>query len=105
MRGKRIGFINIFLFCLLIIFMGLPPLTNAQALFPKEGKNEMVVCTNAIAAKVGLDILKKGGKAVDAAVAVGFALAVVCPSCGNIGGGGFLLPVLLERGQDRLRTG
>lgn len=53
-------------------------------------KNGVVVTTQHKASKVGLQILKQGGNAVDAAVAVGYALAVTDPCCGNIGGGGFM---------------
>jgi len=54
-------------------------------------KQGMVVSEQHLASQVGINILRSGGNAIDAAVAVGYALAVVHPCCGNIGGGGFML--------------
>ncbi|MFL5331433.1 MAG: gamma-glutamyltransferase [Gemmataceae bacterium] len=66
-------------------------LSGLSAAEPTTAKHGMVVCVSAPAADVGLDILKRGGNAVDAAVAVAFAEAVTYPIAGNIGGGGFML--------------
>jgi gamma-glutamyltranspeptidase / glutathione hydrolase len=57
---------------------------------PVAAENGMVVTAQHLATKVGVDVLKQGGNAVDAAVAVGYALAVVYPAAGNLGGGGFM---------------
>lgn len=64
-----------------------------------EAKNGMVVSSQHLASQVGVDILKMGGNAIDAAVAVGYAQAVVNPCCGNIGGGGFMT-IHLANGED-----
>ena len=66
---------------------------------PVLAKNGMVSAQDRIAAKVGRDILARGGNAVDAAVATGFALAVTHPQAGNLGGGGFMLVHLAETGE------
>ncbi|MCJ8206933.1 gamma-glutamyltransferase [Pseudomonas sp. RGM2987] len=65
---------------------------NAQAASqaPVAAENGMVVTAQHLATHVGVDVLKNGGNAVDAAVAVGYALAVVYPAAGNLGGGGFM---------------
>lgn len=64
-----------------------------------EARNGMVVSSQHLASKIGVEILKQGGNAVDAAVAVGYAQAVVNPCCGNIGGGGFMT-IHLADGRD-----
>lgn len=66
---------------------------------PLWAKNGMVASQEALASDIGLQILKQGGNAVDAAVAVGFALAVTLPRAGNIGGGGFMMIYDAKQGK------
>src|SRR5580692_1960468 len=82
--------------CFLLTLFPLTNLTaSAQPAADRvESKLGMVVCVSPPAAEVGVEILKKGGNAVDAAVAVGFAMAVTWPEAGNIGGGGFMMIAL-----------
>ncbi|MBB1362015.1 gamma-glutamyltransferase [Shewanella sp. SR44-4] len=71
-------------------------MATAQPIYAKHG---MVSSQEAIASQIGVDILKQGGNAVDAAVAVAYALAVTLPRAGNIGGGGFMLVHLAEQNK------
>ncbi len=63
---------------------------RAASVAPVAAENGMVVTAQHLATAVGVDVLRKGGNAVDAAVAVGYALSVVYPAAGNLGGGGFM---------------
>jgi len=64
---------------------------DAASSHPVRGKGGIVASSSAIASEVGVEILKKGGNAVDAAIATAFAMSVTWPTGGNIGGGGFLI--------------
>ena len=74
-----------------------PEIPPAQSIHARNG---VVVTQESRAARIGVEILDRGGNAVDAAVAVGFALAVTYPRAGNIGGGGFMVIHLAKTGQD-----
>ncbi|SEN00756.1 gamma-glutamyltransferase [Bradyrhizobium sp. OK095] len=76
----------------------LPPALDTVHAVPAE--HGMVVAQEKISAQVGADILRRGGNAVDAAVATGFAMAVTYPRAGNIGGGGFMVIHSAERHED-----
>ena len=66
---------------------------------PVVGNSGMVVSQNYLSSDIGIEILNKGGNAVDAAVAVGFSLAITLPRAGNLGGGGFMLVYIKEKEQ------
>src|SRR5246127_604959 len=80
-----------FLIFQLVVFCAAAQPGQAEGLRPVHARKAMVVSVHAEASRVGADIMRQGGNAVDAAVATGFALAVVHPAAGNIGGGGFML--------------
>jgi len=79
----------------IILTYSLFAVINAQDK-PHFAKNGMVVSASQLASQIGVDIMKSGGNAIDAAVATGFALAVTYPQAGNIGGGGFLVAHLAD---------
>ena len=70
-----------------------------ETLRPVAAKHGMVVAQEKVAAQIGRDVLSRGGNAIDAAVATGFAMAVTYPRAGNIGGGGFMM-IHLASGED-----
>lgn len=86
-RGLITGRYSLFLFSLVLFQYGFAQTSSG---------NGMVVTDHHIASRIGLDILKKGGNAIDASIASAFALAVVHPQAGNIGGGGFLVLMTSE---------
>ena len=101
-RKKRIiiGFLLSFLFIIGTAYAQYPSIDNQKDIFhPATSKNGMVSSQERYATEAGLAVLKEGGNAVDAAVTIGFTLAVTLPEAGNIGGGGFMLLHLAKDNQ------
>jgi len=84
---------------IIFFFFFLIPLNAKESTKPVKSQNGMVVSAEKLATLAGLEVLKDGGNAVDAAVTVGFTLAVTFPRAGNIGGGGFMLVHLNEESK------
>ena len=102
-RVARILSLSLALLFSALAYAQVAPVSRAPAIAPAQAihaRNGMVVAQESRAARIGVEMLDRGGNAVDAAVAVGFALAVTYPRAGNIGGGGFMLIHLAKDNRD-----
>jgi len=101
MVWRKIFMLNIVVLCacVSIVYPQQANITARDIVYPIYARNGMVVTSEPTATEIGASILQQGGNAVDAAVAVGFALAVTLPRAGNIGGGGFMMIYSADDGR------
>src|SRR5271168_3248641 len=90
---------SLILLALAVLWLVPTPVLFAGPMHPARHKHAIVVSEHELASEAGVEIMKAGGNAIDAAVATGFALAVVHPQAGNIGGGGFMLVRFADKGD------
>src|SRR4028119_244188 len=89
-KAKKLG-VYFVLFSFLCTFSVSDTKVFAAWRDPVRAQKAIVASQHELASRIGADVMKRGGNAVDAAIAVGLALAVVYPEAGNLGGGGFML--------------
>src|SRR5687768_15885283 len=101
MKLKRI-YARAFIAIALLVSSSVAPVAPSVAVSaarqPVRARHGIVASTNLVASQVGVDVMKRGGNAIDDAIAVGFALAVTHPAAGNLGGGGFMM-IRLKNGK------